>query len=233
MLILQRKKSFVINLEWQWLTPPTQTYGYTLFQWDNALKIWQSTSTNCDKAIKVLNVYPDLPASNTLKTWMDDPAVGLGKINVTPVSITNFNNNPTSNPDISSSPFFAATDNQLLIYNIQAPSKYVHIQAIDSAGNLSEVFTLNPLEPYKVTATVAPAGTGTVTGTGTFNCGDTTTLTATHASGFSFVEWTENGISLSSNIVISFVITEDHNVTANFKPRNIDTLDFDTYAVII
>ncbi|MCL2247158.1 MAG: hypothetical protein FWC10_08645, partial [Lentimicrobiaceae bacterium] len=84
-----------ISLEWQWLPPkPTGSYGFTLYQWDTVLGDWQTASTNYDKTIKVLNVYPDIAGSNTLKTWMDDPTVGLGKILVTPITITNFNANP-------------------------------------------------------------------------------------------------------------------------------------------
>ncbi|MCL2510783.1 MAG: hypothetical protein FWF09_01895, partial [Bacteroidales bacterium] len=84
-----------VELEWEWIPPPpTGTYGFTLYQWDETLGDWQTASTNYDKTIYVLNVYPDLLASNTLKTWMDDPAIGLGKIIVTPVTITEFNANP-------------------------------------------------------------------------------------------------------------------------------------------
>ena len=82
-----------ITLEWQWLTPPAGTYGYTLYQWDSVVG-WQSTSTHCDDSIRVLNVYPDIEDSNTLKTWMDDPNIGLEKILVTPVTISDFNANP-------------------------------------------------------------------------------------------------------------------------------------------
>jgi len=83
-----------ITLEWQLLSQSPELYGYTLFQLDEITGIWQSISTQCDKTIKVLNVYPDIETSNTLKTWMEDPAIGLGKILVTPVKITDFNNNP-------------------------------------------------------------------------------------------------------------------------------------------
>ncbi len=44
------------------------------------------------KEIKVLNVYPD--CGDGLKSWMD--AYGKGIIKVTPVSITNFNRNPSA-----------------------------------------------------------------------------------------------------------------------------------------
>jgi len=84
-----------VRLKWTW-TPskPSGNYSYTLFQWDNALSIWQSASTKCNDTIRVLNVYPDVAGSNVLKTWMDDPAIGFGKILVTSVSLANFNGNP-------------------------------------------------------------------------------------------------------------------------------------------
>ncbi|MDR2971806.1 MAG: hypothetical protein LBU83_07770, partial [Bacteroidales bacterium] len=82
-----------IELEWTWLPPPpTGSYGFTLYQWDDVLGIWQTASTNYDKEIQVLNVFPDV--GNNLQAWMSDPTIGLGKIIVTPVSITNFNANP-------------------------------------------------------------------------------------------------------------------------------------------
>jgi uncharacterized protein (TIGR02145 family) len=85
-----------IMLEWEWNPPPpTETYGYMLFQWDSMVG-WQSISTHCDKTIQVLNVYPDNEESNTLASWMHDPDIGLGKILVTSVAITNFNNNPNN-----------------------------------------------------------------------------------------------------------------------------------------
>jgi len=84
-----------VELEWHWLPPaPTDTYGFTLYQWDEVSGIWQTTSTNYNKIIQVLNVYPDIEQSNTLKGWMDDLEIGLGKIIVTPVAITDFNANP-------------------------------------------------------------------------------------------------------------------------------------------
>jgi|GEM_PF-729688 len=86
-----------VQLQWDWSPfTPAGNYGFTLYQWDNVLGDWQTTSTNYDRTIKVLNVYPNIAASNTLQTWMHDPAIGLGKINVTPVTITNFNANPNS-----------------------------------------------------------------------------------------------------------------------------------------
>jgi len=86
-----------IHLLWQWKSSTLMNkYGYTLYQWNGDMNEWQSTSTNYDKTIHVLNVYPDIATSNTLQTWMQDPDIGLGKIIVTPVTINNFNSNPDS-----------------------------------------------------------------------------------------------------------------------------------------
>ena len=85
-----------IILNWEWITPPADSYGFTLFQWDSTLAEWQTTSTNYDKTIQVLNVYPNIAGSNTLATWMHDTTIGLGRIIVTPVTIANFNANPDS-----------------------------------------------------------------------------------------------------------------------------------------
>ena len=255
-----------INLEWKWLTPPDGDYEYTFFQWDDLLKVWQSTST--DSTSKVCSApdiaAPDIPNVNR-QTGVNCNKIEISsKDNGTPyrfyVKATNIvdntdtctsnindviitsglkgfhileNNSLTSDPDISSAPFFAATDNQMLIYNIQDLSKYTHIQAIDSAGNLSEVFTLHPIQPHKVVATVYPVGGGTVTGAGTFYCEATATLTAIPTTSYSFVNWTESGNPLSTNSSYSFTVTKDRTLTANFKFNSSDSLDFDTYAVII
>ncbi|MDR0295280.1 MAG: hypothetical protein LBH91_03690 [Prevotellaceae bacterium] len=56
-------------MAWNPAPPSSVIYGFTLYQWDDALTVWQTISANYDKPIKVLNVYPDLAGSNTLKTW--------------------------------------------------------------------------------------------------------------------------------------------------------------------
>ncbi|MCL2132129.1 MAG: hypothetical protein FWH36_06745, partial [Lentimicrobiaceae bacterium] len=141
-LLLSSSNGFSSNyvqLHWTW-TPskPAGNYSFTLFQWDNALGDWQSTSVKCDDTIRVLNVYPDIAGSNTLKTWMDDPSIGFGKILVTSVSITNFNNNPDSYLkngsgeyiyDVIAFGFYNANNNKDL-----SPSATVAVRAFLDAG---------------------------------------------------------------------------------------------------
>ena len=81
-------------------------------------------------------------------------------------------------------------------------------------------FTLNT---YMVTVSVNPAGAGTITGDGTYNHGAQATLTATAASRYVFVNWTENGTEVSTNATYSFTVTEDVTLEANFE---IPTVEF-------
>ena len=76
------------------------------------------------------------------------------------------------------------------------------------------------INSYEITATVNPAGTGTVTGAGTYNHFDNCTLTATANTGYHFVNWTKNGIVVSTNANYSFEVTEAAAFVANFEINN-------------
>ena len=53
--------------------------------------------------------------------------------------------------------------------------------------------------------------------TGTFSHGETCTLTATANEGYTFVNWTEGGVEVSTDAEYSFVVTGERNVVANFE----------------
>ena len=65
-------------------------FFYKLFQKDQETSEWQQVSTNYEKEVKVLNIYPN--AGNQLKTWMQN--YGKGLIKVDEVRISDYNNNP-------------------------------------------------------------------------------------------------------------------------------------------
>lgn len=88
------------QLQWEDIPELTQS-GYKLYQLEDGKTNWESRSLSYGKPIKVLNVYPDITGSNTLKGWMDglnlkadDGVTNL--IQVSPVTISNFNSNPNS-----------------------------------------------------------------------------------------------------------------------------------------
>lgn len=84
------------QLDWDSIPNLTQA-GYKLYQSEDGSN-WENRSLSYGKSIKVLNVYPDREDSNTLKGWMDGldlkASDNTNLIQVTPITITNFNTNP-------------------------------------------------------------------------------------------------------------------------------------------
>ena len=81
------------------------------------------------------------------------------------------------------------------------------------------VATFAPNE-FQINATAYPTSGGTVTGEGVYGYGITATLTATANTGFTFLNWTKNGVVVSTNSVYSFTVTEAGNYVANFSRNN-------------
>ena len=73
-----------------------------------------------------------------------------------------------------------------------------------------------------ITAIANPEAGGTVIGAGTYNLFETCTLTATANEGYTFVNWTKNGIVVSTNPTCSFTVMEDATFVANFTQSQSD-----------
>ncbi len=73
------------------------------------------------------------------------------------------------------------------------------------------------LSQYQINASANPNNGGTVTGAGTYYHGTTVTLTATANAHYYFVNWTKDGVEVSTSPVYSFVVTEDGNYVAHFN----------------
>ena len=69
---------------------------------------------------------------------------------------------------------------------------------------------------YNITANVAPINGGDVTGAGSYDYGTTATLTATAATGYTFVNWTEGGEVVSTESTYGFNVTSARELVANF-----------------
>ena len=69
---------------------------------------------------------------------------------------------------------------------------------------------------YTIAASASPSPSGTTGGGGVFNPGNNVTLLATPVAGYSFVNWTEGGIQVSTAASYNFVASAGHNLVANF-----------------
>ena len=73
------------------------------------------------------------------------------------------------------------------------------------------------INSYAVNVTVSPEVGGTVSGAHAYNYGSTATLTATPATGYTFVNWTENGAVISTSATLQFVVYGNRTLVANFS----------------
>ena len=74
-----------------------------------------------------------------------------------------------------------------------------------------------PIPEFNITASANPTEGGTVTGTGTYNQGTNCTLTATTNEGYTFINWTENGEEVSTEMNYSFNVMANRTLVANFE----------------
>ncbi len=72
-------------------------------------------------------------------------------------------------------------------------------------------------ERYMITVSADPEGYGTVTGGGYYHSGSTCTLTATPATGYTFINWTKDGVQVSTDAIYSFTVTENSDFIAHFS----------------
>lgn len=78
------------------------------------------------------------------------------------------------------------------------------------------------IQKYTITATNVQYGT--VTGTGTYNCGSTATLIAVPNTGYMFIGWYENGISLTASTMYIFTVSSTRTLEARFKQVEYHTI---------
>lgn len=97
--------------------------------------------------------------------------------------------------------------------NLQVPqSSVAAYQATSPWSN----FNITGVVSHTITATASPATGGTISGVGGYAFGSTATLTATANPDYAFTNWTENNIVISTNPQISFTVTGDRTLVANF-----------------
>lgn len=71
-------------------------------------------------------------------------------------------------------------------------------------------------QKFTVSLSVTPSGGGTVTGGGEYDSGQSCTVSATAASGYTFSKWTENGTQVSTNANYTFTVTGNLTLEAVF-----------------
>jgi uncharacterized repeat protein (TIGR02543 family) len=84
----------------------------------------------------------------------------------------------------------------------------------ESDRTLVANFSLNS---YTISASAVPENSGTINGAGDYDHGTSVTLTATANTGYTFVNWTEDGTEVSTEATYTFTATANHTLVANFE----------------
>ncbi len=109
-------------------------------------------------------------------------------------------------------------DNETLL-NLESLNNVTFVQD-HIIGSTMNPHVLNFISELFVTAVANPAEGGVVSGGGPYSVGDTVHMSCIPEMGYSFLNWTENGIILSTNASFSFIVTENRVLTANMTVGN-------------
>ena len=81
---------------------------------------------------------------------------------------------------------------------------------------------------YEIFLQAIPSNGGTVNGSGTFQEGTSRTVTATPYTGYTFINWLENGVLVSANASYTFTVTGNRTLVAVFTETQTDISDIPT-----
>ena len=91
-------------------------------------------------------------------------------------------------------------------------------------------FVITPPIQLAINLSSNPVLGGSTSGSGTFNIGSSKTVTATPSTGYTFVNWTEGGIEVSTNTNYTFVLNANKTLVANFT-ASVSTFSLNVTAV--
>lgn len=88
----------------------------------------------------------------------------------------------------------------------------------ENTTTYTAVFAINT---YEVTTSVEPLNSGTISGLNSpYDWNTTCNITATPATGYDFVNWTEGGQTVSSNATYEFVVKANHTLVTVFAKKS-------------
>ena len=107
----------------------------------------------------------------------------------------------------------------------EVTAEAARIVFVDNAmmGNPGEPYVFDfssDVTLYTISANTLPQSGGIVEGAGAYQYGQTCTLTATANSGFQFSYWLKDGIQVSNNATLSFMVTEEASYSACFNEQH-------------
>ena len=101
-------------------------------------------------------------------------------------------------------------------------SGYAYLKVRGYNNNAFGGYTLSylstiPVSNYTISTSSSPSAGGSTSGAGTYSAGQSCIVSATANSGYTFLNWTENGTQVSTNASYSFAVSSNRVLIANFS----------------
>jgi Divergent InlB B-repeat domain len=188
------------------------------------------------RSFTIGNVTPCNPATATLISPTNGTTYNVGQnislqwtgiengcaIQDYQIEITAPNGNSTSPIQTSSNFDFTAPSNGLGTWQWRVRAR--NINGVYGNYTSSRTFIISQVATnYIITTSSLPNVGGSTSGDGTFNNGDSCYITATPNTGYTFINWTENGVLFSTNQNLTFTVTGNKNLVANFLQNQTGT----------
>ena len=94
---------------------------------------------------------------------------------------------------------------------------FLHFAETNCVGFLIDNVVIEQMsDDYSITVSANPSDGGIVAGGGTYQQGQSCTVTAMANEGYTFINWTENGVEVSAESSYTFTVTGDRTLVANF-----------------
>jgi hypothetical protein len=198
---------------------------------------WSGNLTLIDHTGAIVQVGPEPTSASDLAYYKDENNVehvycfnngdnGVYDYNITTNtlegSVFNFSNTPGYENGTSGGCTVGSFNGKMaFIGDIQQSPNLIGIYELgDDNGQIywSNCIEKTNAQTYcSITATANPSNGGTVTGAGPYLEGTTCTLIATPNEGYTFTNWTKDGVEVSTNATYSFTVTENAAYVANFS----------------
>jgi|GEM_PF-2478803 len=176
--------------------------GKTYWYFVSAANEAGATSSNRDRGHS--QPEPDTYAISTSSSPAEGGTTSGGGTYLSGTSVT-----VSANPNAGYS-FVNWTEN-----GIQVSMSANYTFAATSNRTLVANFSSSP-DTYTISTSSSPAEGGTTSGGGTYLSGTSVTVSANPNAGYSFVNWTENGIQVSMSANYTFAATSNRTLVANF-----------------
>lgn len=193
------------------------------------LASWNNTGGN--DLQQVVTMTSDMEITGVFAIDTFTLTLKTNDINKGTVEVTNHNGNPaivSHDPDANGTRTYKVNHGAEVIIKA-SPENHYHLESWSNGAAVNTDDTIHVIVTtdstiaanfdtvsYSIAATANPAEGGTVSGAGTYKHFTTCTLTATANTGYTFANWTKNGIQVSTNPTYSFSATEAGSYVANF-----------------